>query len=395
MLNVVSFAGAACTAPPTTLRVALFPYIPDAAGDRFAALRQRMKAEFEAENPGVQLAMDPIDVNSTVFYDLQKLERLLSAGPDGGVDVVETDTLFLGELIADDKIERWDALPRSNDWHPAAVAAVTVNGECYGVPHWLCSFFIYSHIPEMTAVRTSDDFVRLLDTRGVCKTHLAGNFVGSFTLPAIYLDAYVETHGRASAATGLARPVDGRIAEKMKAVVKEGEHDGKNPCIDGTLKDDKDIDAVVPDFALGKYDSFFGYSERLQHILADNPKAQPWTIIAAPLGAGGAPLLYVDALVIRKGLTPEQAKAAKSFAEYLNRPTTQEWVLLSRDGNNAMPRYLLPATKSAFEAPGVRSDRYFGVFEAQIANGGAMPNSGYLERKDAMKTDLLKMLSGN
>jgi thiamine pyridinylase len=397
MLLIVSGCAVKTSAaePPTTLRVALFPYIPDAAGDQFAALRQRLKKEFEADHPTVQLTVDPINTQSEVFYDLTELEKLLSPSAQPAADLVEIDTLFLGELIADDKIEKWDALPRPEDWHPAAVAAVTVNGDCYGTPHWLCSFFVYSHIPEMSDVHTSDDLVRLLDTKGVCATHLTGNFAGSFTLPAIYLDAFAETHGAASAATGLARPADKDVAAKLKAVVAEGAHGGVNPCIDGTLKDDKDITAVVPDFAHGKYDCFFGYSERLQHILSDNPAAAPWTIIPAPLGQGGSPLLYVDALVMRKGLTAAQAKAAKDFAEYLNRPATQEWVLLSQDGQNAMPRYLLPATKSAFQSPGIRANRYFATFEASIANGRAMPTSGYLERKDDLKNDLLQLISGN
>ena len=63
---LVVCVGCAVAEPPTTLRVALFPYIPDAANDQFAGMRQRLKTEFEAEHPGVRLTLDPIDIHSEV-----------------------------------------------------------------------------------------------------------------------------------------------------------------------------------------------------------------------------------------------------------------------------------------------------------------------------------------
>src|ERR1035441_3346195 len=127
-----------------TLHVALFPYIPDSVGDHFDSFRKRVQKEFESANPNIRLILDPIDPNSEVFYDLPSLEKLMTPGsPTGQADLIETDTIFLGELIADGCIERWDSLPRAGDWHPAAQSAVTVGSDYYGVPHWLCSFFAF------------------------------------------------------------------------------------------------------------------------------------------------------------------------------------------------------------------------------------------------------------
>jgi thiamine pyridinylase len=388
-------SGCGGVANRTSLHVALFPYIPDSANDHFDALRKRIKTEFESANPGVDLVLDPIDPNSEVFYDLPSLEKLMSpASPTGQADLVETDTLFLGGLVADGQIEKWDSLPREGDWHPAAQTAVFLNGDCYGVPHWLCTFFVFSPLKEISGAKTAQELVQILNAKGTHPVHFAGNFAGSFTLPAIYLDAYAETHGPGSAQMGLFRPLDPSVVSSIRAMTDEGAHDGKNPCLDGTLKDDKDITVVVPAFARGDIDSFFGYSERLQHILSDNSKAPAYTIIAAPVGQGQRPLLYVDAFVLRKGVSDAQRKAARAFADYMNSPSTEGWILMSKDAQGAVPRYLLPATKSAFDTLELRDDPYYPMLKADIADGHAFPTSGYVERKIDLQTSLLMQLTG-
>ena len=40
---------------PLVIKAALFPYIPDSAGDKFASLIARLESGFEAAQPGVDL----------------------------------------------------------------------------------------------------------------------------------------------------------------------------------------------------------------------------------------------------------------------------------------------------------------------------------------------------
>ena len=113
--------------------------------------------------------------------------------------------------------------------------------------------------------------------------------------PQISSCAGVRSNGvAASAITALSSPIDEDVVSSMKLLTEEIGHGTNNPCLNGQLKDDQDIIVVVPSFAQGKFDAFFGYSERLFYILKNNPMASPYTIIAAPLGNGGPPLLYVD-----------------------------------------------------------------------------------------------------
>ena len=385
---------AAQAAPaPVTLHVSLFPYLPDAAGDNLEGMRQRIVREFEAATPGVKLLLDPLDKNSEVFYDLHALESLLTTNsPTGQLDMVETDTLFLGDLIADGCIESWPTLPYAGDWHPAAQAAVNVGGDLWGVPHYLCTFFVYSRLSGIVQAKTADQFVNVLTTQGKAPVHFAGNFAGSFTLPAIYIDGYAEAYGPGSAATGLARPLDISVAQSLRVMTSAGVKDGKNPCLDGTYKDDKDIAAAVPAFARGEIDAFFGYSERLHYILKHSPRSSAYAVVPAPLGRGEPPVMYVDALVLRKGVTPLKRLAARAFATYINSPATQEWILLSGDAPNAQARYLLPATQSVFQNTGLRTNYYYHVLQMGITNGRPFPTSGYLERKDYFKTNLMSFL---
>jgi thiamine pyridinylase len=53
--------------------------------------------------------------------------------------------VVLGELVKQGLVKPWDNTPQSGDWHPAAKAAVTLDGKIYGVPHWLCGDVIFSH----------------------------------------------------------------------------------------------------------------------------------------------------------------------------------------------------------------------------------------------------------
>lgn len=391
ILLAIFLFGLACKGEEINLRVALFPYLPDPSGNHFAEMTNRIKTEFEKQHPDVRLTVEPMDPDTGIFYDYAQLKGLMTTNnPD---DVVETDTLFLGKLINDNAIEPWNSLPNPTDWHQAAKSAVFVNGQCYGIPHWLCSFFIFSHLQDTENAKTSKEFVKILDTNGGRSNHLTGNFMGSFTLPAIYLDAYVESHGKGTAVTALTNPIDEDVVASMKLLTEEIGHGTNNPCLDGRLKDDQDVTAVVPSFARGDFAAFFGYSERLFYILKSNPSAPLYTIIAAPLGNGGPPLLYVDAFVMRKGISDKQRVAAKAFAEYMNSQATQEWVLLSRDTQQRIPRYLLPATKSAFDSPGIASDPYYKMLSRAISDADSEPSSGYYEHKDQLKKALYSDLT--
>ncbi len=58
-----------CATQQQTLRVALFPYIPDAQNDKFSSLTTYLENAFQRANPGVDLQLRPLNPDDEEFYD--------------------------------------------------------------------------------------------------------------------------------------------------------------------------------------------------------------------------------------------------------------------------------------------------------------------------------------
>src|SRR5262249_27905000 len=127
-------ASAACLAradeapcAPETLRVMLYPYVPEAS-DLFLSL----ETEFEKRHPCVDLQL------VATYKDAQGKQQPLVAGYYGGgalaadADVYELDAVLLGDA-ATSKIA--STTLQDGRFLPFAVSAATVDGRAYGVPH--------------------------------------------------------------------------------------------------------------------------------------------------------------------------------------------------------------------------------------------------------------------
>ncbi|QSJ18996.1 hypothetical protein JYQ62_09780 [Nostoc sp. UHCC 0702] len=146
-------------------------------------------------------------------------------------------------------------------------------------------------------------------------------------------------------------------------------------------------------FADGKVDAFFGYSERLNFILKQGTSTRDVKIASAPIGEGKHPILFVDAFVLRQDCEKACQKAAAQFVKYINAPQTHEWILMSQDaGKKAIPRYLLPATLSAFETPKVKLDPYYKILKSETKNGLSYPSSGFPEIRGQMRDNIVQEL---
>lgn len=117
-------------------------------------------------------------------------------------------------------------------------------------------------------------------------------------------------------------------------------------------------------------------------------------ISSAPLGEGKRPILFVDAFVLRRNCDAACQKVASRFAAYMNASTTHEWILMGKDkGTDTVPRYLIPATLSAFKAPAVRRDPHFQTLEKEIKGGAPYPASGLPAVRKKMRDAILAELN--
>jgi thiamine pyridinylase len=107
----------------TILKVAPYPYLPDSVGDQFKSLLEFIKTQFDTVHPDVSLELRPMNSNDD-FYDLSTLSQWLASN-GSGYDVVEIDTILLGDLVNAGLVAPQFVIPDNHsDWIPAAANAV-------------------------------------------------------------------------------------------------------------------------------------------------------------------------------------------------------------------------------------------------------------------------------
>jgi thiamine pyridinylase len=378
---------AALPAAKRTLRVALFPYLPDANHDGFAALTSAIEHEFEAGHPGVDVVLKPFDPKTEDFYTKDTVVGWLGGNSGESYDLVEIDTVLLGEVAG--VIEPWAYASPPEDWHPAARTAAVLNGKVMAFPHMMCGHFVITRDASVAQADTAETLVakvrKLAPTR-----KLVGDFGGSWNLPSLYLDAWADTNGTDKLASAIG-PLDTKVVGDLRSVEHLCRIGDTDRCTDGTYHNDPKI--AADELASGEAGAFVGYSEFLNEVVSKRTDAAPLYISSAPLGGGSHPILFTDGLVLRRGCTDTCQSDARAFAEYLDGPRMYEMLLMSKDAPSAKPRYLLPATRSAFKIPSVAADAYYAVFERLVANGASFPTSGLNDARGDMKKRLLAALT--
>lgn len=385
VLLAASLAVDAAETARTQLRVALFPYIPDAAGDNFKVLATRLEDTFEKRNSGVDLILRPMN-KSEDFYDVEMLKGWLSSSSPDGYDVVEVDTVVLGDLASAGVVMPWAAPDNMKDWHPAASKAVRLNDAIYGIPHLLCGHFIITRAAIVANAKNVDQLSAALKSLPAGKSLLVGDLVGSWNLPSLYLDAWKDSHIGSSSAYALHTSANSEVLKDFKTFSSLCAFDGKNACLDGTY-DDNTVDEGQ--FARGEAHALVGYSESLYEIAVLQPSDTSIRITSAQMGRGKYPLLFTDAFVLRRGATSDVQSAAKAFATFMTSSEIQAMLATSGDvSGTATPRYILPATMSAFDVPAMRKNRLYQSLRRAISQAAPFPNTGFLNTRKALRDEI-------
>ncbi|WP_426752945.1 extracellular solute-binding protein [Myxococcus sp. Y35] len=371
------------------LKAVLFPYIPDAAGDGFASLEQRLEADFERDHPDIDLDV-VFDANLDV-YDLEEggvLNQLLGQGA-GAAQVVEIDTLILGALVAKGWVQ--PVALESGAAHPAAEEAVSISGQSYGVPTYLCSYVVYSHSANLAFASDGASLVQVLSDVAPGVRPLAANYSGSWTLPSSYLDAWADTNPEGELSQALSLPLDATALDSFEEVVKSCElHAGANPCLDGTFADN-----TLPEeaFATGQANGFMGYTERLFFARRANPSMALPGVISVPLGTGSAPAVFVDALVVSARCTGTCAEDAQAFTDFMKDPAVRSLIAFSGDApQGTSPRYLLQASEAFYQQEPALSDPMYQQYRAFLDGARPYPNQGFPENRRTLQSALMNAL---
>lgn len=379
--------------PSATLRVAMFPYIPDSGADRYTSLVAYIERNFEQRYPTIDLVLRPLNPEDD-FYDIDTLKGwLTSSAEQEGYDIVEVDTVVLGDMVTAGLISPWPQASDSSDWYPVAARSVQINGATYGIPHLLCGYFLMTRSKEAASAKNVAELSRALMSIQNDAPDLVGNMVGSWNMPSLFLDAWSDNHPRASAAYALHAPMDADTLDDFGQFSSLCWYRGQNPCLDGTYDDDKQPALAAEMFALGKADALFGYSERLFFVFSTASDDETILVSPLPMGKGKNPLLFTDAFVLRRDRPDKVEAAARLFTDFMNSKEVQEVLLMSGDvSSTATPRYLLPATQSAFDAPRLKTDRVYQELKKAIAEAEPFPNTGFLNTRKAMRDEIMTFL---
>lgn len=327
----------------TTLRVALYPYVPQ--GD---SLFYQLEAAFEASHPNVnvELVTHYTDANG----ESQSLGWYYYSGPDEDpvpgilrtdADVIEVDSVLLSEMVEARRLQPV-TLPSHADWIPGAVAATALDGVQWTVPHWVCGNFLFYEAGD-DAIAGAKDWAGLVDA---ADAGIMMDMKGTSTLGEWYLTALDKSGDDALAALGQdgLDPAVTQYLESLLSACPAG------LCRSDTLHDTVGIYGRL--FMRGSGDAYIGYSESLNATIAEATQScipqsgcreeSEIAVRALPPPDGEGPSVgWVDGLGVAAGLSGRKRALANEFIAFAVTWAAYESVLNPPWGTP--PRYLLPA----------------------------------------------------
>lgn len=356
------------------LNVLLYASIPTDPKAGFTPLVRWLALSYQAAHSDVllNLVIDPsIDVYT--FSNLKK--NVFSAT---GFDVAEIDTVFLGWLT-DQKLISPAHITGDEPW-PVGKQAVTIDGQVYGVPSWLCSDFLFSTGGDVRSIKTFADLQAYLAKIPGGRRALVGDLDGTWTIPAFYLQGFVQTHPDMTAAAAAAAPVDQSVIARLAKFGTYCSLSNGDPCIDGTLHSANDTKdgTIEQDFDAEQATLDLGFSERSFFVAYHLSIPASLSLTAMPWGdKPDAPrLVYSDAFLTNKaacGKDPCETDAA-GFAAFMTSAATKKYIGMATDlPGGDPPRHLLVATKPFYDDDDVKGDSVYSQLAAGFLNGNLQP----------------------
>lgn len=318
--------------------------------------------EFKKEH-GVSVTVEVVEDP----YDLKQLISKHLADSDDAYDVMEVDTVMLGQLAKSGNLqallEEYFEVTR-DVFASSAVESVSyaphLKSHLYGVPTLQCAKFLMEladvdHSPEDSLLKdwiSFDQLKEALDQEEESghRILLVGDFRGRWGLPTLYLDAYVSRHGNGSLLEGIDGPLDDlKLIEELKEFTDYGRlEDGSNPGTDGKFHEDHEL--FIREVADSKHILMYAYSENmgeaLQRAAERNKHKSTLHIISPPFQSNNL-LTYTDAAVVNKYkfADPKRAADVIKFVEFYTSLPFRTSFAFGQDLPPSVlyPRYVLPA----------------------------------------------------
>ena len=268
------------------------------------------------------------------------------------------------------------------DMLPAAVEAMTVDEKIYGYPTLLCGNVVTSiaigHGPVSTEEcpinQGSVPLTEYKNALKTCKKNLIDSGIDTFKtlvigkmndrggwyLPYIYLDGYIDKHGKSSLMKAVKdlevhRRVDKDLCKELNWFVDLCQTQGtnENKCRDGSVPTHGVQDSIVNRESV----LMFSFSEKLAEVLKRcDHRCTPHVFLASvPLGDKNIFLQFTDGLVVSKerwiAHDKDKKDAIEQSVKFFTSSSFRYKLAYGFDLNKPQVRYLLMPNKGFYETP--------------------------------------------
>ena len=392
------------------LRVAIFPYIPDLAGDKLAGLKRFIADEFmkvSGESIEVETDADP--------YDLNKLKSTYLTDDRDAYDVLELDTIILGELVKTGCLQALEGhfTVTEDVFTPSAVHSVdyspNLKSHLYGVPTLICASFLMEladvdHTPHKPLLKDWSSFDQLKEALDQAENSghrllLASDFQppGSSGLSMFYLGACIDERGTGGGSVyeSIGTQIDD--PEQLKEFINLEQLPGGHNT---DRKVHNKYDLLTKEVTDSKHILMYAYSENmgeaLQRAAEKNKCKHTVRIVSPPLDDSNKLLTYTDALVVNKSKFADQERAALiiKFVKFYTSLAFRTSFAFGRDLPSSVvyPRYVLPARKDFYTETAALHDKYYQQFRDALHHSIPAPNRDMYFKGKAFEKQLKKAL---
>jgi thiamine pyridinylase len=369
------------------LNASLYAFIPNVPGQTFDALVRLLTLRYQQMYPDVQLhlVMDP----NIGIYSFTNLPKLLGAG---GYDVLEMDMLYLAFVANTGLINQ--AVISGTQPLPVARQAVTYLGQIWAVPSWLCIDFFYGKQAKVQDIGNLSQLLSYLKTMPTGINALVGDFNGSWRLPAMYINSYVQTHGYNNLPNAFKMPPDPQVISSIVTVTDTCAAYGRNNCTNNTFHMQPSgttekwfvQNSAANDVGFSEQ-SFYMYYYGLTYPIYATP--MPW-------GPYPQPLLYADGLVTNSSTCRPATTCsndAQNFMNMITDPQTKLLIVTSADYQGTQPwRTLLVPSQPFYDLPQIRGNALYTQYARVFANAQPFPNSFSAAQQTQMATQICQAL---
>ncbi|WP_269714135.1 hypothetical protein [Caulobacter sp. NIBR2454] len=364
------------------LNASLYAYLPTLPGGDFTSLVAYVVQTYQAQNPQVLLnaVMNPnLDI-----YDYGALPGLL--GPQG-FDVMELDMLYLGFLASQNLIN--PATITGEAPLDVARAAASYNGQLWAIPSWLCMDFIYSPNAAVQQATTLDSMVQFLSTMPAGKPELGAVYNGSWRLPSIYINSYVQTYGYGAIAQATQMPPAQAPINNLIKLTDTCAVGSTNNCTNGVYKSAQDNQngSIEKYYATGQTSGNMDFSEQTFYVNLYGDA--PIYVTPGTWGNYPQPLLYADAFVSSSANCQPSTPCgsdATAFTTLMTGVAMKNYITSSQDLPAGTPwRTLLVANANFWNQPQIQNNGLYRQFARVLPTAQPFPNTITAEQQTQMK----------